>query len=236
MDTIYQFNPGYNRWSTDPGRAAFSLVLPVDVSGTRLPKHWQRCARSSERVRWQRHKVKSGEAISQIAASLQHDNRNDKAQRTTCEATRSVPGDHLMIPMATKPLECLQPECGCAPCQERRTGTRAGNKIEHIVDERRIVLDDFSRRYARSRHASSLPGMEWRHATRCPIGKKLVVWTNSRSLKRRACHRGRCWATQHDKLSYTVRNGDSLYIIARKFRVGIDQIARWNGYRSRTRS
>ena len=26
----------------------------------------------------------------------------------------------------------------------------------------------------------------------------------------------------------TVRNGDSLYLIARKFRVGIDQIARWN--------
>ena len=30
------------------------------------------------------------------------------------------------------------------------------------------------------------------------------------------------------KLRYTVRNGDSLYLIARKFRVGIDQIARWN--------
>ncbi len=30
------------------------------------------------------------------------------------------------------------------------------------------------------------------------------------------------------KLRYTVRNGDSLYVIARKFRVGIDQIARWN--------
>jgi membrane-bound lytic murein transglycosylase D len=30
------------------------------------------------------------------------------------------------------------------------------------------------------------------------------------------------------KLHYTVRNGDSLYLIARKFRVGIDQIAQWN--------
>jgi membrane-bound lytic murein transglycosylase D len=29
-------------------------------------------------------------------------------------------------------------------------------------------------------------------------------------------------------LRYTVRNGDSLYVIARKFRVGIDQIAKWN--------
>ncbi len=30
------------------------------------------------------------------------------------------------------------------------------------------------------------------------------------------------------KLRYTVRNGDSLYLIARRFRVGIDQIASWN--------
>jgi membrane-bound lytic murein transglycosylase D len=30
------------------------------------------------------------------------------------------------------------------------------------------------------------------------------------------------------KVRYTVRNGDSLYVIARKFRVGIDQIAQWN--------
>ena len=34
---------------------------------------------------------------------------------------------------------------------------------------------------------------------------------------------------QHDrKLRYTVRNGDSLYLIAQRFRVSIDQIARWN--------
>ncbi len=31
VDTIYTFNPGYNRWSTDP-QGPHKLVLPVDVA------------------------------------------------------------------------------------------------------------------------------------------------------------------------------------------------------------
>ena len=64
VDTIYTFNPGYNRWSTDPA-GPHQLVMPVDVAesfSTALASVPER-----ERVRWKRHKVKNGEAISQIA-------------------------------------------------------------------------------------------------------------------------------------------------------------------------
>ena len=30
------------------------------------------------------------------------------------------------------------------------------------------------------------------------------------------------------KLNYTVRNGDSLYLIASRFRVSVNQLVRWN--------
>ena len=59
------------------------------------------------------------------------------------------------------------------------------------------------------------------------IGKKLVVWTNAAVDAPRTSPTQALGNTTR-KLRYTVRNGDSLYIIARKFRVGIDQIARWN--------
>ena len=64
VDTIYQYNPGYNRWSTDPA-GPHRLVMPVDVADQFTAALAQVPAR--ERVRWQRHKVKNGEAISQIA-------------------------------------------------------------------------------------------------------------------------------------------------------------------------
>jgi membrane-bound lytic murein transglycosylase D len=63
------------------------------------------------------------------------------------------------------------------------------------------------------------------------VGKKLVVWTNgpvARVEQPRTSPTAALGNTTR-KLRYTVRNGDSLYLIARRFRVGIDQIARWNG-------
>jgi membrane-bound lytic murein transglycosylase D len=56
------------------------------------------------------------------------------------------------------------------------------------------------------------------------VGQKLVVWTseapgNVAALNNPATTR---------KLRYTVRNGDSLYLIASRFRVSIGDIARWN--------
>ena len=60
-----------------------------------------------------------------------------------------------------------------------------------------------------------------------PVGRKLVVWTNSDVAPRTSPTAALGNTTR--KLRYTVRNGDSLYLIANKFRVSINDIARWNG-------
>ena len=59
-----------------------------------------------------------------------------------------------------------------------------------------------------------------------PVGRKLVVWSNA-DLGPRTSPTTALGNTTR-KLHYTVRNGDSLYLIAKKFRVSINQIARWN--------
>ena len=58
------------------------------------------------------------------------------------------------------------------------------------------------------------------------VGRKLVVWTTQDAGP--AVSPTSAVGNTTRKVRYTVRNGDSLYLIARKFRVGIDQIARWN--------
>jgi membrane-bound lytic murein transglycosylase D len=55
------------------------------------------------------------------------------------------------------------------------------------------------------------------------VGQKLVVWTNQPVPATATTGKG---LTR--KLNYTVRNGDSLYLIASRFRVTVDQLARWN--------
>jgi len=223
VDTMYTFNPGYNRWSTDP-QGPHKLVLPVDVSDQFAEALAEVPAK--ERVRWQRHKVKSGEAISQIANKY----------NTTVSAIRSAnnlrgntirAGHYLMIPVATRPLSAYSKSADArlARTQNRQ---RAENKVEHVVRSGESFWTISQKYNVTTRELSAWNGMAPRDTL--PVGRKLVVWTDGSVSIAETPRMSPTEALGNTtrKLRYTVRNGDSLYVIARKFRVGIDQIARWN--------
>jgi membrane-bound lytic murein transglycosylase D len=221
VDTMYTFNPGYNRWSTDP-QGPHTLVLPVDVADQFVAALAEVPAK--ERVRWQRHKVKNGEAISQIA------NRYN----TTVAAIRSAnnlrgntirAGHYLMIPVATKPLSAYSKSADArlAKTQNRQ---RAENKVEHVVRSGESFWTISQKYNVTTRELSAWNGMAPRDTL--PVGRTLVVWTDGSVAETPRMSPTEALGNTTRKLRYTVRNGDSLYVIARKFRVGIDQIARWN--------
>ncbi len=221
VDTVYTFNPGYNRWSTDPS-GPHKLVLPVDVVDDFTAALAE--VPVKERVRWKRHKVKNGEAISVIANNY----------NTTVPAIRSAnnlrgntirAGHYLMIPVATKPLSAYSKSADArlAKTQNRK---RAANKIEHVVRSGESFWT-ISRKYGvTTRQLSAWNGMAPRDPL--PIGRKLVVWTNQSVVDTPRMSPTAALGNTTRKVRYTVKSGDSLYWIARKFRVGIDQIARWN--------
>ena len=221
VDTIYTFNPGYNRWSTDP-KGPHKLVLPVNVVETFTAAVAE--VPPAELVRWKRHLVKNGEAISQIA------NRYN----TTVSAIRSAnnlrgnmirAGHYLMIPVATKPLSAYSKSADVrlAATQNRQ---RAANKIEHVVGSGESFWTISQRYGVTTRELAAWNGMAPRDTL--PVGRKLVVWTDSKVADTPRMSPTAALGNTTRKVRYTVRNGDSLYVIARKFRVGIDQIARWN--------
>jgi membrane-bound lytic murein transglycosylase D len=220
VDTIYQYNPGYNRWSTDPS-GPHSLVVPIDVAEQfvaaldEVPK--------SERVLWARHKVKNGEAISQIAEKY---NTSVSTIRLANDLKGNTirAGHHLMIPVATKPLSAYSKSAD-ARLAKTQNRTRSGNKVEHTVRSGESFWTISQRYKVTTRQLSGWNGMAPRDTL--SVGKKLVVWTNAAVDAPRTSPTQALGNTTR-KLNYTVRNGDSLYLIARKFRVGIDQIARWN--------
>ena len=220
VDTVYQYNPGYNRWSTDPS-GPHSLVIPIDAveqfvaALDEVPK--------SERVRWARHKVKNGEAISQIAEKY---NTSVSTIRSANDLRGNTirAGHHLMIPVATKPLSAYSKSAD-ARLAKTQNRTRSGNKVEHIVRSGESFWTISQRYKVTTRQLSGWNGMAPRDTL--SVGKKLVVWTNAAVDAPRTSPTQALGNTTR-KLNYTVRNGDSLYLIARRFRVGIDQIARWN--------
>ena len=221
VDTVYTFNPGYNRWSTDP-QGPHKLVLPIAVADdfnaalAEVP--------AKERVRWNRHLVKNGEAISQIANKY----------NTTVTAIRSAnnlrgntirAGHYLMIPVATKPLSAYSKSADSrlAKTQNRQ---RADNKVEHIVRSGESFWTISQKYKVTTRQLSAWNGMAPRDTL--PVGRKLIVWTDADVADTPRMSPTTALGNTTRKLRYTVRSGDSLYLIASKFRVTISQIARWN--------
>ncbi len=216
LDALYAFNSGFNRWATDPA-GPHRLLLPVDVADSfnealaLIPEH--------ERVRWKRHKVRSGETISEIAEQY----------HTTLASVRSAngirgntirAGSHLMIPVAAKPLSAYSQSA-----DERRNKTqnrkRKGNRVEHIVTAGESFWS-ISRRYSVTiRNLASWNGMAPRDTL--SVGQKLIVWTSHTEPRQALSSNG---TTR--KLRYTVRNGDSLYLIASRFRISVADLLRWN--------
>ena len=217
VETLYAFNSGFNHWATDP-EGPHRLVLPADVAeafGAALA-----ALPEDERVRWQRHKVRPGETISEIA----------RTYRTTIAAIRNAngisgstirAGAHLTVPVAAKPLSeySQSAEARLAKTQNRE---REGTRIEHQVRSGESFWS-IGRNYGVGiRQLAAWNGMAPRDTL--SIGQKLVLWTNgATAASSRPAANGRT-----RKLRYTVRSGDSLYLIANRFRITISDLVRWN--------
>jgi len=219
VDALYAYNPGYNRWSTDPG-GPHRLVLPVEAADdfsialAGVPR--------GERVRWKRHKVRNGETISEIAQKY-HTTITSVRSANNLRGNTIRAGHYLLIPVATKPLAAYSQSADArlAKTQDRQ---RAGHKVDHFVASGESFWT-ISRRYkVTTRQLAAWNGMA--PGDTLPVGRKLVVWTNAAASPRVSPTSALGNTTR--KLRYTVRRGDSLYLIANKFRITISDLVRWN--------
>jgi membrane-bound lytic murein transglycosylase D len=170
-------------------------------------------------VRWQRHKIKNGETISEIA----------ELYGTTLKSIRSAnsirgntirAGHYLMIPVASKPLSAYSLSADGRRDKKQNT-QRAGNRVEHLVAAGESFWT-ISRRYGVGvRELAAWNGTAPRDTL--SIGQKLIVWTNLAVPGNAVASNG---TTR--KLNYTVRSGDSLYLIANRFRITVNDLVRWN--------
>ncbi len=216
LDTLYSYNAGFNRWATDPA-GPHRLVLPIEVADAFTAALAE--VPENERVRWQRHQVKNGEAISQIAEKYNTTLSSIRAANNLKGNTIRA-GSHLMIPVATKPLSDYGKSA-----DERRTKKqntpRSGSRVDHLVASGESFWT-ISRKYdVGVRELAAWNGVAPRDTL--SIGQKLVVWTKQSQPGNAISSTG---TTR--KLRYTVRNGDSLALIASRFRISVSDLVRWN--------
>ena len=220
VNQLYQLNPAFNRWATAPN-GPHRLLLPrgkaeqFKLEVAKIPPN--------KRINWVRHKIKSGETLSHISGKY----------RTTIPLIKDVnnirgtqirAGKYLMIPTATRSLQTYSLSASSRISTIQNT-SRSGTKQFHIVRSGQSLWS-ISKNYGVTTQALA----KWNGMApidTLSIGQKLVVWTNASLSKPVSLNQSRPSNALH-ALRYTVRKGDSLYLIANRFNIKIADIRRWN--------
>mgnify|MGYP000019866575 FL=1 len=220
-DELYSLNPGLKRWAT-PSTGSYTMLLPIDV----IPKFEKKLnAHPKEgRMRWLRHKVKSGESLGYLSNKF----------KTTIDQIKSVNdlssnvikvGEHLIVPIAQKSenyysLSEVQRE------KRRMNAEKKGFKVIHTV-ESGDSLWKISKKY--DTHINSI--IKWNHLSRTKplkVGKKLVIWRSSVAKSDDLSKVINTGIDINRKVTYRIRSGDNLSTIAAKFKVSVSDLKLWN--------
>ena len=220
VNQLYQLNPAFNRWATAP-KGPHRLLLPrgkaeqFKIEVAKVPP--------GKRINWVRHKIKTGETLSQISrkygSSVTLIKQVNKIRGTNIRA-----GKYLMVPTATKSLKTytLSENSRIASIQNTN---RSGTKQVHIVRSGQSLWS-ISRSYGVTTQALA----KWNAMAPIDtlrVGQKLVVWTKGKRSQAVSINQTRPSNALH-ALRYTVRKGDSLHRIADRFNIRVADIKRWN--------
>jgi membrane-bound lytic murein transglycosylase D len=229
MDEIYTLNPGFNRWATDP-QGPHRLLVPV----TKAQQFEQDLAAlpDSERITWQQHKIKKGETLSQIAqryrtsvAALKQTNR--------LRGNLIRVGQSLLIPTAEQPMKHYTLSADTRKFRGLKT-TGDGEKYIYTI-KRGDNLWDIGRTYG----ISVTRLCNWNGINRNKIlrpGQKLTVWIKNDDQETKGKfipvvakdELANINTNQNQQIQYTVKEGDSLWLISRRFAVSVAQLCQWN--------
>ncbi len=226
IETLYQLNPGYNRWATAP-EGPHRLLLPTD----RIDRFRKQLAQTPPQawMRWERHAIRAGETLGSIAnryhvtvATLQETNGiNGSIIRA---------GDHLLVPVASRPSGQYR-----LSAQNRQQATQAkareGRQRQNYIVQRGDSFWAIAQRFGVGvRQLAQWNGMA--PGDTLSIGDQLAIWADATpSANQTITARSVMPADRLQSVTYTVRNGDSLYRIAQRFGVSINDLQRWNGLR-----
>lgn len=220
MDELYTLNPGFNRWATDP-RGPHRLLVPV----AREESFRGKLAGLSpeQRMNWANHEIKTGETLGGIATRY----------RTSVDSLKSVNGlrsdiihrgHTIQVPIPREALKYYT----LSVDGRRWSGLKDsgdGEKFIYTV-KRGDSLWVIGKRYGVSvKQLTAWNGISRNRYLR--PGQKLTLWFAESGNKAQSP----AGQPARDPVHYTVKKGDSLSKIAKKFSVTLKELLAWNNLR-----
>jgi membrane-bound lytic murein transglycosylase D len=217
-EELYELNPAFHRWATDPMGPHY-LLLPSDAVAAFRQNIGQ--LTPEERVRATLYTVQKGDSVSSVASRY---NTTISVIRELNDLPTGVltVGSQLRVPSS---VSTLPPKVARAAALVDGTGRRTSRHL-HVVRS-----GDSLWRIARNNGMSvntlaMMNGMQPSDTLRA--GQRLRLTSRSGGGSAPDL------SGDNRKLTYTVRSGDTLSRIAKLFQVSVAQITAWNGISTRS--
>ncbi|MEN1727292.1 MAG: LysM peptidoglycan-binding domain-containing protein [Pseudomonadota bacterium] len=217
LTEIVALNAGLSRHLTSPS-GPHHLIVPIDAVGRvieAIP-----ALEDAQPLRWREIEVRSGDTLSGLAV------RHDTSVRALKESNQ-IRGEHLSIgqrlripdgreqpedsPFAAGYVELAELQQRLLPTRRFRHVVRPGESLWVIARRYSVSVSDVQRWNRLGNSSMIRPGQRLMIEMDSPAGSAPVQ-------------------TQ----SYTVRSGDSLWLIARRHQVSLRDLMRWNGLTERS--
>lgn len=222
IDEVYLLNPGFNQWATSPD-GPHRLLMPVSKAKQFRTKLAE--IPPTERVTWVRYTVKAGDSL--LLVAKQHNTTVGVLQNVNKISSSLIRvGQELMIPVAGNDIESytlsshqrLLAKQSNAPSRNRikiNYTVTSGDSLWLIANKYGTTSKTLARWNSMGLADPLFPG------------KKLVVWLEPKKTKSNT-QNTRSARSVMKKVVYTIRSGDSLAIVASKFKVSVTDIKGWN--------
>lgn len=219
LKEMYQLNPGFSRWATDP-EGPHRLLIPAF-----LPSDFEQQISSlpaPENVAVENYKVKRGDTLSRVA----------KRFSIAPSELKRLNGLKSSTLKAGATLVISQPRTGNAEFArvqnelfgKSRSAAAAQRTVSRYKVRRGDTLSTIARKHGLStKQLANLNGL--RGKTHVRLGQVLKVTTSAKRTQTASRSSGR---RSTKRISYAVRKGDTLFSISKRYNVTVEQIRDWN--------
>jgi membrane-bound lytic murein transglycosylase D len=220
LDEVYELNPGFHRWATDPAGPHF-LLLPRDTADA-FSRNLELLS-PDERVRVSLHKVRKGESIATIAKKYKTQSIVVRDMNNLDSSAALIVGSEIRVPSAVVNLPA---KVMLAAARVDGRGGRSGRAGVHVVRSGDSLWRIAKRHRMSVATLARLNGMGPGDTLRA--GQKLVLNRSGGAPSKKPAASGDGGSSSR-QVSYKVRSGDTLSRIAKVFGVTVSDLVNWNG-------